>query len=60
LVAALALTRLVKGLLFGVSATDPATFAVTCVLLAVAGMLASFVPARRAVSIDPARSLRYE
>jgi len=58
--ASLGVTRLVSSLLFGVGATDPITFAGVAVLLAVVALLASYLPARRAMRFDPNTALRYE
>src|SRR5262245_28369321 len=57
---ALALTRLLKTLLFGVSATDPLTFIVIATALIIVALLACWIPARRAASMDPQVSLRVE
>jgi ABC-type antimicrobial peptide transport system permease subunit len=58
LTGALALTRVLEGLLFGVGASDPATYFVTIFLVIGATLAASYVPAWRAASVDPARALR--
>jgi putative ABC transport system permease protein len=57
---AFALTRVMKGLLFQVSATDPATFAGIALLFILVALAASYIPARRATRIDPMEALRVD
>jgi len=60
LIAAVALMRLLESLLFGVSARDPLTFASVAIILLLVASVACFIPARRAMRIDPITALRYE
>ena len=60
LIAAGALTELIKSLLFGISATDPATFAAVAILLSAVAFAACYLPARRAMLVDPIVALRHE
>ena len=58
LAASIAVTRLMSSLLFGVSASDPTTFAAVPVLLAIVTMTACFIPARRATRVSPMQVLK--
>jgi putative ABC transport system permease protein len=60
LIAAFAVTRVLTGVLFGVSPTDPASYIGISLVLFTVGLLASYVPARRAARVEPAVALRYE
>jgi ABC-type antimicrobial peptide transport system permease subunit len=60
LAAATALAQVARSLLFGVSATDPLTFAANALLFICVGLLACWVPARRAAKVDPMTALRNE
>jgi predicted permease len=57
---AIALTRIVSGLLYGVTPTDPLTFILTILLLGAVAFVSCWIPARRAAKVDPMEALRYE
>jgi putative ABC transport system permease protein len=60
LIVSFALTRALSRLLYGVSPLDPVVFLAVSALLAIAGLVASFIPARRATTVDPIVALRAE
>jgi len=60
LTGALALTRYLEGMLYGLTPLDAATYAIVAATFATVALLASYVPARRATRIDPLAALRYE
>ncbi len=59
-VAPIAGSRILSGLLFGISPASPLPYAIALLLLGFVGMFACYVPARRAVRVDPITVLRYE
>jgi ABC-type lipoprotein release transport system permease subunit len=60
LTGSLVLARIMRGMLFGISAGDPTTYIAVCGALGLLALVASYIPARRAARVDPTVSLRWE
>ena len=60
LAGALFLSRIMAGYVYGITSTDPLTFAITSLLLIAVALLASYIPAHRATKVEPTVALRYE
>ena len=60
LIAAVGLTRLLRSLLYGITPTEPVSYFIGAIILLVSGLLACYLPARRAMTVDPAKTLRAE
>ena len=60
LAGAIALTRYIEGMLYGITPLDPLTYVATVALFAAVASIASYLPARRATRIDPVKALRYQ
>src|SRR5262249_50723374 len=57
---AIAISRIITSLLYGVGPTDPVTYAIVSIVLMIVAITASYIPARRAIKVDPMVALRYE